>query len=260
MPIPSRSIEIPAGKYAYFASDFHFGIPDYETSLAREREVCMWLDQIKPSAEYLFLMGDVWDTWLEYKKVVPKGTTRFLGKLAALSDAGVHIIFFTGNHDLWTRDYFTQELNIEVIHEHSTFKINQSSVHLGHGDGVGPGDKKYKLLKAVLRNKICQFLYRNVHPDLGFKIASFLSKQGPKHKYKDLEFFGEDKELQVLYAKELLQKQHIDYFVFGHRHIPNHLPLGAKSHFINLGDWLSYKTYARLGETMELLTFDKNSA
>lgn len=260
MPIPTRTIEIPHGQYAYFASDFHFGIPDYKSTRQRELEVIAWLNEIKATAAYLFLLGDVWDTWLEYKQVIPKGTTRFLGKLAELSDAGVKIIFFTGNHDLWTRDYFTKELNIEVLHKHTTFKINEHSVHLGHGDGIGPGDKKYKVLKSILRNKFCQFLYRNVHPDLGFRIASYLSKKGPKHKYDNLAFLGEDKELQILYAKELLQKQHIDYFIFGHRHIPNHLPIGAKSYYINLGDWLSYKTYGRLGNTFELHTFEKNSA
>ena len=251
-----RKIEIPQGKFAYFASDFHFGIQGKEDTRERERIICQWLDSIKNDAHCLFLMGDIWDAWMEYKLVVPKGNTRFLGKLAELSDSGIQIFIYSGNHDLWMRDYFQKELGAEVLHEHQTFQFNDKIVRLGHGDGIGPGDKQYKLLKWILRNKVCQWLYRQLHPDFGLRIARFFSELGPKHKYEELQFQGADKEFQVLYAKSLLEENHYDYFIFGHRHIPNDIELKGGARFINLGDWLSYKTYARLGKNMELLTFD----
>jgi len=250
-----REINIPPSKYAYFASDFHFGIDGDENSRTREKIICQWLDEIKVDAHSLFLMGDIWDAWMEYKLVVPKGNTRFLGKLAELSDSGIQLFIFSGNHDLWMRDYFQKELNAEVIHEHQTFAINKKTIHLGHGDGIGPGDKLYKLLKKILRNATCQWLYRQLHPDFGLRIASYFSKRGPKHKYKNIEFLGEDNEFQIQYAKNLLAQNHYDYFILGHRHLPNDIELANGSRFINLGDWLSYKTYAQLGDTLVLNTY-----
>ncbi len=247
-----RKIEIPAGKFAYFVSDFHFGIAGKEDTHERERIICRWLDEIKDDAAYLFLMGDIWDAWMEYKLVVPRGNTRFLGKLAELSDQGIQLFIFSGNHDLWMRDYFQKEFNAEVIHSHQTFQFDDKIIHLGHGDGIGPGDQRYKLLKAILRNPMCQWIYRQLHPDLGLRIASYFSQLGPKHKYKDIQFLGEDKEFQVLYARSLLATNHYDYFIFGHRHIPNVIELTEGSTFVNLGDWLSYKTYVRLGNDLVL--------
>lgn len=253
-----RKIEIPQGKYAYFASDFHFGISGTENTKERELIVCQWLDTIKSDAHSLFLMGDIWDAWMEYKLVVPKGNTRFLGKLAELSDSGIQLYIFSGNHDLWMRDYFQQELNIEVIHEHQTFQFNDKIVRLGHGDGIGPGDKTYKMLKWVLRNPLCQWLYRQLHPDVGLRIARFFSERGPKHKYENIEFLGPDNEFQVQYANSLLENEHYDYFIFGHRHIPNNLELKGGARYVNLGDWLSYRTYVQLGQQLELKTFVPN--
>jgi UDP-2,3-diacylglucosamine hydrolase len=259
MPSIDRKIEMPAGKFAYFVSDFHFGIDGDEDTLGREKIICQWLDSIKSDAHTLFLMGDIWDAWMEYKLVVPKGNTRFLGKLAELSDQGVQLIMFSGNHDLWLRDYFRQELNMEVIHEHQTFQINNKIIRLGHGDGIGPGDARYKLLKKILRNPLCQWIYRQLHPDLGLRFASYLSKRGPKHKYENIEFLGNEKEFQIQYAQSLLVNDHYDYFIFGHRHIPNIIELNESARYINLGDWLSYKTYARLGENVELNTFSPHT-
>ena len=250
-----RKIEIPSGKFVYFVSDFHFGINGNEDSRERERIICLWLDEIKSDAHILFLMGDIWDAWMEYKLVVPKGNTRFLGKLAELSDSGIQLFIFSGNHDLWMRDYFQQELNAEVIHEHQTFQLNDKVIRLGHGDGIGPGDQTYKILKWVLRNPVCQWIYRQLHPDVGLRIASYFSKLGPKHKYADIQFLGEDNEFQIQYAKSLLELDHYDYFIFGHRHIPNTIKLKEHATFVNLGDWLSYKTYARLGDDLVLNTY-----
>ncbi len=251
-----RKIDIPQGKYVYFASDFHFGINGNEDSHAREKIICNWLDSIKSDAQAIFLMGDIWDAWMEYKLVVPKGNTRFLGKLAELSDQGIQLFIFSGNHDLWLRDYFQQELNAVVIHEHQTFQFNDKIVRLGHGDGIGPGDATYKVLKAVLRNPFCQWIYRQLHPDVGLRIASYFSKRGPKHKYENIQFLGNENEFQIQYAKGLLKENHYDYFIFGHRHIPNVLPMNERSSYVNLGDWLSYKTYARLGEDLVLNKYE----
>lgn len=250
-----RKIKIPAGKFAYFASDFHFGISGSEDSHTRERIICQWLDAIKTDAHSIFLMGDIWDAWMEYKLVVPKGNIRFLGKLAELSDSGIQLYIFSGNHDLWMRDYFQKELKAEVIHEHQTWQFNNKIVRLGHGDGIGPGDKTYKILKWFLRNAFCQWLYRQIHPDFGLRIARYFSERGDKHKYENLEFQGAEKEFQLQYANSLLESDHYDYFIFGHRHIPNDIELKGGAQYVNLGDWLSYRTYARLGTTVELLKF-----
>lgn len=251
-----KQLNLLANKKVYFISDIHFGIPDEEESKAREQKVCQWLEVIKKDAQYLFLLGDIFDTWMDYKKVIPRGQIRFLGKLAELSDAGVQLIYFTGNHDLWTYDFFEKELHAKVFHEHKSFEIGKKIFHVGHGDGIGPGDIKYKIMKAVLRNPFCRYLYRQLHPDLGIRIASFFSRLGPKHKYKDLQYLGDEKEYQIIYAKEMLQKTHIDYFIFGHRHIANDFPLTTKSQFINLGDWINYDTYAEYdGEKAQLKSY-----
>lgn len=249
-----RKIEIPQGKYAYFASDFHFGIAGKESSRERELIICRWLDSIKADAHCLFLMGDIWDAWMEYKLVVPKGNTRFLGKLAEISDNGIQLFIFSGNHDLWMRDYFQKEFNAEVVHEHQTYQFNDKIVRLGHGDGIGPGDKTYKILKWFLRNPICQWMYRQLHPDFGLRIARYFSESGDKHKYENLAFQGNDNEFQIQYANSLLEQDRYDYFIFGHRHIPNDIELKGGARYVNLGDWLSYKTFVKLGDELSLNT------
>ncbi len=233
------------GKKIYFASDFHLGVPDLATSQERERRLCKWLDGIKHDAQRIYLVGDIFDAWFEYKYVVPKGYVRLLGKLAELTDAGIEIEAFTGNHDLWMRGYFEDELNIPVHHEPVELEVNGKKLFIAHGDGLGPGDYKYKLLKRVLTNPACQWLYRRFHPNFGIGIASFFSKLGPKHKSDEPEqFLGEDKEWLVLFCKDTLKQRHFDYFIFGHRHLPMAYPVGEGSTYINLGDWISFNTYA----------------
>jgi UDP-2,3-diacylglucosamine hydrolase len=235
---------LPQGKKIYFASDFHFGIPDKATSIAREKRVCLWLDEIKKDAAHLYLVGDIFDAWFEYKNVVPKGYTRFLGKLAELSDAGLPIEAFTGNHDLWMRGYFQEELNIPIHHEPIKREFNGKQFFIGHGDGLGPGDNGYKILKTVLRNPFSQWLYRRIHPDTGVGIASWLSHKGPKHIAADDPFLGPDKEFLVQFCLQHLQQEHINYFIFGHRHIAIEYPLPQNSLYVNLGDWLQFNSYA----------------
>ncbi len=243
-PVASR-MNLPQGKKIYFASDFHLGIPDHATSLERERRICRWLDEIKADAAQLYLVGDLFDTWFEYKNVVPRGFTRFMGKLAELSDAGLQIEAFTGNHDLWMLDYFGHELNIPVHHGPIIREFNGKKLYIAHGDGLGPGDTGYKILKKVLRSPLSQWLYRRVHPDTGVGMAGWFSRLGPKHAdIPEKSFLGRDKEMLVQYALQYLQKEHIDYFVFGHRHIAIEYPLTDNSTYINLGDWIRYDSYA----------------
>jgi UDP-2,3-diacylglucosamine hydrolase len=237
-------MDLPEGKKIYFASDFHLGIPDRESSLAREKRICQWLDDIKADAQELYLVGDLFDAWFEYKKVIPKGYTRFLGKLAELSDAGLHIEAFTGNHDLWMRGYFEDELNIPVHHHPIERTYNGKKFFVAHGDGLGPGDHGYKLLKGVLRSKVSQWLYRRIHPDTGVGMAEWFSGLGPKHDSEEKPFLGPEKEWLVQFALDKLEQEHIDYFIFGHRHIAIEYPLNEKSIYINLGDWIRYNSYA----------------
>ena len=238
-------MDIPQGKKIYFASDFHLGIPDRATSLDRERLLSSWRYEIGHDACQLYFVGDLFDTWFEYRNVVPKGFTRFLGKLAELSDNGLHIEAFTGNHDLWMRGYFEEELNIPVHHEPIERTFNGKRFFIAHGDGLGPGDHGYKMLKKVLRSPVSQWIYRRLHPDTGVGLAGWFSRLGPKHADIPEEVFqGEDKEWLVQFCLEKLKKENIDYFIFGHRHLALEYPLPKNSLYVNLGDWIRYNSYA----------------
>jgi UDP-2,3-diacylglucosamine hydrolase len=247
-------MELPKGKKVYFASDFHLGIPDRASSIEREKRLCQWLDVISADAAQLFLVGDIFDTWFEYKNVVPRGYTRFMGKLAELSDKGLQIEAFTGNHDIWMLGYFEEELNIPVHHQHIIREINGKKLFIAHGDGLGPGDHGYKFLKKVLSSRLSQWLYRRVHPDTGVGAAAWFSQLGPKHTDgPPKEFLGPEKEMLVQFCLEMLKHEHIDYFIFGHRHIAIEYPLPQNSLYVNLGDWLRYDSYAEFdGETLKL--------
>lgn len=253
-------MQLPPGKKIYFASDFHLGIPDKETSRKREQLLCRWLDTIREDCACLFLVGDIFDVWFEYKNVIPKGYTRFLGKLAELTDAGMRIEAFTGNHDLWMRGYFEDELNIRVHHNPLEFEANGKQFLVAHGDGLGPGDHGYKLLKTVLRNPFAQWLYRRLHPDTGVGVANYFSRLGPKHVQEEKQFLGEDKEWLIQYSKSMLKEKHYDYFIFGHRHLAVTHQLGESSLYVNLGDWLSYNSYAVFdGLTLHLKYFNSET-
>jgi len=213
------------------------------------------MDEIKPQAEEIYIVGDLFDFWFEYSKVIPKGFTRILGKLAEISDAGIPVHFFTGNHDVWMKDYFEKELNIPVYHEPVAKTIKGKKFYIAHGDGLGPGDYGYKFLKSIFRNRFCQGLFRWLHPDIGIAIAGFWSKRS---RYVSAEgqiepFLGEDKEWLIMHSRKLLEKEHYDYLVFGHRHLALDIPLTSSSRFINLGDWLTVFTYAEFdGEKFEI--------
>ena len=215
-----------------------------EKSFLREKKFVAWLDVVKKDAAAIFLLGDLFDFWFEYKTVVPKGFTRTLGKLAEITDSGIPVYYFVGNHDLWMNGYFEEELNIPVFHKPQQFTFNNASFFIGHGDGLGPGDKGFKRMKKVFTNPVAKWFYKWLHPDLGVKLAQYLSL---KNKLisgdEDIKFLGEDKEWLVQYCNRKLQRQHHDYFVFGYRHLPLEIDLNQKSKYINLGDWVSYYTY-----------------
>ena len=226
----------------YFLSDFHLGAPDYENSLLREKKIVKFLDEIKNNASEIYLMGDVFDFWFEYGKAVPKGYVRLLGKLSELSDAGIKLHYFAGNHDMWVFGYLEKELGAKIYRKPITREINGKKFFLAHGDGLGPGDYGYKFIKAVFANPICQWLFARIHPNLGMRIAEFWSGQS-RRATKEEKFYGE-KEWLVIYSKEILAKEHFDYFIYGHRHLPTDYKLSEKSTYINLGDWIANFSYA----------------
>jgi len=244
----------------YFLSDFHLGAPDYEKSLVREKKIVSFLDSIKNDASEIYLLGDVFDFWFEYSKAIPKGFVRLLGKLAELSDFGIKLHYFTGNHDMWVFDYLPKELNLKIYREPTTREINGKFFYLAHGDGLGPGDFGYKFIKSVFASKICQWLFARIHPNLGMSIAQYWS--GKSRKLTEELHFHDEKEWLVIHAREVLKKKHFDYLIFGHRHLPiDYLltpalskgegafpPSGETgkgvSRYINLGEWVNHFSYA----------------
>lgn len=231
-------------KNIYFLSDFHLGAPDFESSLKREKLIVQFLDEIKRDASEIFIVGDIFDFWYEYRKVVPKGQVRLLGKLAELSDSGIQLHFFVGNHDMWMRDYFQKELGIPVYYEPKEFTRNGKRFLIGHGDGLGPGDHGYKRLKKIFRNPACKWLFGILPPIMGMGLANYLSRRSRAQTGATEEvFLGEDREWLLIYCKEQLKKENFDFFVFGHRHLPIDYRLD-NSRYINLGDWIRYNTYA----------------
>lgn len=243
-----------AGKKIYFASDFHLGAPNDTKSPERERLICKWLDEIKVDAEEIYLVGDIFDFWFEHKYTIPKGFVRILGKIAELVDSGIPVHFFSGNHDTWMKDYFQKEIGVSVNHVPITKEYNGKVFYIGHGDGLGPGDNWYKILKWIFRSKTCQWLYSRLHPNLSFWIARGSSlKSRAVTGNKDEIFLGQEKEWLYAFCKDYLAKNKVDYFVFGHRHLPLDLNVDDKARYINLGDWLQYNSYAVFdGEKLEL--------
>lgn len=250
MNLPSNNI--------YFLSDFHLGSPNSAASLVREKKIIRFLDSIQDTAKEIFIVGDMFDFWYEYKYVVPKGYVRLLGKLATLTDAGIIIHFFVGNHDMWMRTYFWKELNIPVYFEPKEFVFNHKTFLIGHGDGLGPGDKKYKFLKKIFRNPVCQWLFGLVPAGIGMGAATYFSnKSRDATPVDEKHFMGEDREWLVTYCREVLQRKQYDYLLFGHRHLPIDFDLGNNSRYINIGDWITNFTYAVWdGNTMRLEKFE----
>jgi len=238
----------------YFASDLHLGMHPLEESIERERLFVAWLEEIRKDARELWLLGDIFDYWFEHRKVVPRGFTRFLGKLATLSDEGVDIHLFTGNHDVWIFDYLPSEIGLTVHHGLVHRTMNNHRFILGHGDGLLTSDRWYRLLQWIFRNRVAQWLYARLHPNGSTEFAQWWSRKSRADKGAPVTFLGEEREHQVIYAKKMLEKDPtIEYFIFGHRHVPFQIRLNEKSQVVCLGDWIHNFTYAVFdGESLHL--------
>lgn len=244
----------------YFASDFHLGVNARLTSVEREKQICRWLDFVSPDAAAIYLVGDVFDYFFEYKTVIPKGFNRLFGKLQELRDGNLPIYFFTGNHDMWMFRYFEEEMGIPIFREPIIREIDGKTFYIGHGDGLGPGDYGYKFIKKVFANKTCQWLYARVHPNVGLPMMRFFSSKSrdAQDPAVEAQFLGEDKEWLVLYANKKIEQINADYFIFGHRHLPIDWQLkNGKSRYLNLGEWMYANTYAVFdGSDISLQVFE----
>jgi len=246
------------GKKIYFASDLHLGVPDHTSSLEREKKFVRWLDEVRKDAEEIHLVGDVFDFWFEYKKAVPRGFVRLLGKLAEIADEGIPIFWYLGNHDMWIFDYIPQELGVTMLDGEVKRTYAGKKFYIAHGDGLGPGDEGYKFLKKVFRSKLCQWLFARLHPNFGIGLADLFSRRSRSIEAdKDAVFLGEEKEWLVIHTKEILQKEKHDYFIYGHRHYPIDLSMEGGARCVNLGDWISHFSYAVFdGKELYLKTFE----
>lgn len=243
----------------YFLSDFHLGVPSYEESVLREKKIVRFLEEASKDATDIYLVGDIFDFWFEYKTVAPLGHIRLLGKLAELSDKGIKLHIFTGNHDMWIFDYLPKELNAKLYREPIERTFNDKTFLIGHGDGLGPGDHGYKFIKKFFASKFCQWMFARLHPNLGIGIANFWSRKSRiSNQIKDANYLGDDREFITIYCNKTLKTKHFDFFVFGHRHLPLDILLSnQKSRYINLGEWVINPHYAVWdGEEMKLMKWE----
>jgi len=254
-----RIDQLPEGKKIYFASDFHLGAPTEEQSLVREKKIIRWLDSIREDAHIIFILGDIFDFWFEYRRVIPKGFTRLKGKLMELRDDDQEIIFFSGNHDMWMFNYFQTEFGIPVYRNPQKIIVHNKNFLVGHGDGLGKGDWKYKIVKRIFENRINQWGYSLFHPNFGIWLAQKLSDKSRVKNYKrDEEFKGEDEWL-LNYCRKIDEAEHFDYYVFGHRHLTLDLEVSPKSRYINVGEWIDDCSFAEFnGTEMHLKYFENN--
>ena len=255
-------MQLLPGNKVYFASDFHLGAPDAKSSALRERKIVRWLEEIRPDAGVVFLLGDIFDFWFEYRHAIPRGFVRLQGKLAEFTDSGIPVIFFTGNHDMWMFDYFTQELNIPIYRKPVSTSIGDHTFYIGHGDGLGPKDHTYKVLKRVFANPLSQWLFARIHPNTGIAVANAWSRKSrasqgePEKAMQNIE-----DEWLVHYCREVEATQHHDFYVFGHRHLPLDLPIGHQARYVNLGEWVNFCTYAVYdGQQLHIRYFEKETA
>ena len=237
----------------YFASDFHLGSPNYEESLKREKKIISWLNEIEKDAKKIYLLGDIFDFWFEYEKVVPKGFVRLLAKLADLVDKGIQIHFLVGNHDMWMRSYLEKEIGLEVHFKEFIIEEDNQLIFIGHGDGLGKGDYKYKILKSLFTSNLCKWLFSRLHPNFGIGLGQAWSNKSRKEQ-ENLK--NAEKGILVGYCKEQQKNNPVDYYVFGHRHIPMEVKIDERANYINLGDWIHHYSYAVLSDKkLELRKF-----
>ncbi|MBQ0057361.1 MAG: UDP-2,3-diacylglucosamine diphosphatase [Bacteroidales bacterium] len=236
----------------YFISDLHLGAITFDNPLDYERRVCRFLDSIKNDCSELYLLGDIIDYWFEYKRVVPKGFTRFLGKLGEFTDAGIKVHWFTGNHDIWIFGYIQEETGAEVHTEGGMFDIQGRACYLAHGDGIGHDSPAYKFMTGFFHSRVCQRLFSLIHPDWATSLALRWSRHSRLAGRDMPDFLGEDKEHLVIFAKQYLKdhkdEEAPDFFIFGHRHIMLDMMLSRKSRIMILGDWITHFSYAVMDE------------
>ena len=247
-------------KKIYFISDLHLGLYPRENSLEREKKIVQWFEEIKDDVSELYLLGDIFDFWHEHKRVVPKGFTRFMGTLALIADKGVKIHFFSGNHDVWMHGYFKEEIGAEIHHNHLKVTHGDKKFYLAHGDGLGPGDTSFKILRWAFHNSFLQWMFARIHPNLSMWLGTTWSKKSRYAKgIVAEEFAGIDKENTVIHSRDVLKHEYFDYFIYGHRHIPSVITLEKGSKYVNLGDWIYSFTYAVFdGEKLELKEYQGN--
>ncbi len=250
-------IDSTPDKKLYFASDFHLGTPSYEKSSEREQKIIRWLNSIQRDAAAIFLLGDVFDFWFEYKKVIPKGFARFQGKIAEIVDAGIPVIIFSGNHDMWMGDYLSEELGAIIYHNPAALYVGEQRLLIGHGDGLGPGDNNYKLLKKVFKSNAARWLFSRLHPNFSLGLGQAWSKSS---RINSTDFEGEvakENEYLYQYCKAVEEKEHFDYYIFGHRHLQLDMKINDSSRYINLGEWVNHSRYASLKQgKLELIDFE----
>ena len=225
----------------YFASDFHLGSPNLEKSHEREKNIVSWLDHIKDDAKSIYLVGDIFDFWFEYSKVVPKGFTRLLGKLAQLYDDGINLNLVVGNHDMWVNDYFQKEIGLKVFTKQVIINENDNKILISHGDGLGKGNISFKVIKKIFKSPLCRWLFERVHPNLGVSIAHLWSNSSRK---KSKKIKNNNHDNLIDYCKKLQKTNPIDFYVFGHLHSPESINIDETTKYINTGDWINHNSYA----------------
>lgn len=235
-------ITLQQGQKVYFVSDAHFGLPNREESLVRERKMIQWVEETRVDAAAYFLVGDIFDYWWEYKRSVPSGFVRLLAKFAELVESGIPVHFFWGNHDMWCRhNYFASELGWTVHQNELEVQINNKLFFIHHGDGLGGKDVGYNLLKWGFRNKFLQWGFSQLHPDFGQWLGHTWSSHRKYGQHENV-FYNEG-EFLVDHARAKLKNKHYDFFVHGHRHTPVVYKLSEQSAYVNTGDWLQHFTY-----------------
>ncbi len=247
-------------KKTYFVSDFHLGTPTKEKSREREERIIRWLDSIKSDAEALYLIGDIFDFWFEYKYVIPKGYIRFLGKIAELRALNIPIYYYTGNHDMWMFTYLTEELGIPIYHNPTSETIHGKTFYIGHGDGLGPHQQGFKLLRKVFHHRFFHWFFKRLHPNFSFWVATNWSKASRNNQPSNPTFLGKEQEWLISYCERKVQTAPHDFFVFGHRHLTIDYTLSnGKSRYINTGEWLYSNSYAVFdGENLEIQFFEND--
>lgn len=245
-------------KKVYFLSDAHLGSKFHANQIETERKLCRFLDMAKKDAQSIYLVGDIFDYWFEYKNVVPRGFTRILGKISEITDSGIEVHFFIGNHDIWLTDYLQDECGMIIHREPSIVDINNKVLFIAHGDGLGDESISFKLLRKIFHSKVLRFLFAGIHPRWTVGLAHAWSAHS-RESGDIAGFLGEDKEFLIKFAKKEVEiNPNIDYFIFGHRHIVLDFALNNNTRIIHLGDWISHFSYAVLNEDGDIMIKEFN--